>query len=116
MTHRTYRLPIAIVTNIDANAHRPTLALTIGMSDQVIKIVSKHLTGKDTSFPPLATQITCFVDSYMIWVGMISKDAGERIEGSAELAPLQGNLARDWACAMPPVCSRRQPNGVNLSG
>lgn len=73
------------------------------MSDQVIKIVSKHLTGSDTSFPPLAMQIICLVDSYMIWVGMISDKEGERIEGSAEMAALRGNLARDWACAMPPV-------------
>ena len=77
------------------------------MSDKVIKIVSKQLTGSDTSLPPLATQIICLVDSYMIWVGTTSSDGGgEQVEGCAELAPLQGHLARDWACAMPPVRGR----------
>lgn len=48
-------------------------------------------------------QIICLVDSYMIWVGTTSEGRGEEAEGGAELAPLQGHLARDWACAMPPV-------------
>ncbi|KAF9793292.1 hypothetical protein BJ322DRAFT_117922 [Thelephora terrestris] len=102
-THRTYKSLIAITTNIAANAHQCTCARTIGMSDQAIKIVSKHLTGSDTSVPLLTMQIICLVDSYMIWVGAASDSQGEQVEGSAELAPLQGRLARDWACAMPPV-------------
>ena len=75
----------------------------IGMSDGVIKIVSKQLTGSDSSVPPLAMQIICLVDSYMIWVGATSDSQGEEVGGGAELAPLQGHLARDWACAVPPV-------------
>jgi len=73
------------------------------MSGEVIKIVSKRLAGSDSSLPPLAMQIICLVDSYMIWVGTTSEGRGEEAEGGAELAPLQGHLARDWACAMPPV-------------
>lgn len=84
------------------------------MSDEAIKIVSKQLTGPDTSFPPLAMQIICLVDSYMIWVGTTSDTQGEQIEGGAELAPLQGHLARDWACAMPPVRFRHRPHAVDL--
>ncbi|KAF9653837.1 hypothetical protein BDM02DRAFT_3106958 [Thelephora ganbajun] len=72
------------------------------MSDKTIKIVSKQLTGSDSSFPPLAMQIISLVDSYMIWVGTTSDSQGEQV-GGAELAPLQGHLARDWTCAMPPV-------------
>lgn len=70
------------------------------MSDRAIKIVAKQLTGSDSSLPPLTMQVICLVDSYMIWVGTTSDGRGE---GGAELAPLQGHLARDWACAMPPV-------------
>jgi len=73
------------------------------MSDKAIKIISKPLTGSDSSLPPLAMQIICLVDSYMIWVGTTSDGPGEQVEGGAELAPLQGHLARDWACAMPLV-------------
>jgi len=73
------------------------------MSGEVIKIVSKKLTGSDSSLLPLAMQIICLVDSYMIWVGATSDGRGEQAEGGAELAPTQGHLARDWACAMPPV-------------
>lgn len=107
--------PIAIITNIATNAHRLTLALTIGMSDKGIKIVSKQLTGSDSSLPSLAMQIICLVDSYMIWVGTTSDVQGERVEGGGELAPLQGRLARDWACAMPPVRFRHRPRAVILS-
>jgi len=73
------------------------------MSGEVIKIVSKHLPGSESSLPPLVMQIICLVDSYMIWVGTTSDSQGEQVEGGAELALLQGHLARDWACAMPPV-------------
>ena len=68
-----------------------------------IKIVSKQLTGLDSSLPRLVMQIICLVDSYVIWVGTTLDGQGEQVEGNAEMAPLQGHLARDWACAMPPV-------------
>lgn len=114
MPHRTYRPPIAIIANIAANAHQHTCARTIGMSDEAIKIVSKHLTGSDTSLPLLTMQIICLVDSYMIWVGATHDSQGEQAEGSAELTPLQGRLARDWACAMPPVRFGCRIRAVNL--
>ena len=85
------------------------------MGDKAIKIVSKQLTGLDTSLPPLAMQIICLVDSYMIWVGTTSDVQGEQVEGGAELAPLHGHLARDWACAMPPVRFRCRRRAVDLS-
>ena len=104
LTHRTYTVADRDhYTNVAANAHRTAQSLTIGMSDRAIKIVSKQLTGSDSSLPPLTMQIICLVDSYMIWVGTTSDGRGEQVEGGAELAPLQGQLARDWACAMPPV-------------
>ena len=84
------------------------------MSDEAIKIVSKQLTGSDTSLPPLSMQIICLVDSYMIWVGTTSDVQGGQVEGGPELAPLQGNLARDWACAMPPVRVVHRPGAVDL--
>lgn len=73
------------------------------MSGEVIKIVSKQLTWSGSSSPALAMQIICLVDSYMIWVGATLDGEGEQAEGGAGLAPLRGHLARDWACAMPPV-------------
>jgi hypothetical protein len=103
------------ITNIATNAHRLTLALTIGMSDKAIKIVSKQLTRSTTGLPLLAMQIIRLVDSYMIWVGTIADVEGKQVEGGVELASLQGHLARDWACAMPPVRFRHRPRAVDLS-
>lgn len=80
------------------------------MSDKAIKIVLKQLTGSDTSFPPLAMQIICLVDSYMIWIGTTADIQGE--QDGAELVLLQGHLARDWACAMPPVRFGHRPRAV----
>ncbi|KAL4266394.1 Proteasome assembly chaperone 3 [Pleurotus pulmonarius] len=49
------------------------------MSPQRIVVKTIHLPPSDPSLPALALQVTQLVDSY-----------------------LQGNLSRDWACAMPP--------------
>jgi hypothetical protein len=59
-------------------------------------------------------QIICLVDSYMIWVGTTCDIQDGQVEGCAELAPLQGRLGRDWACAMPSVRFRRRPRAVYL--
>ena len=61
-----------------------------------------YLPASDSSLPALALQILRMVDSYMLWIGTTDVSAED-----VSRAPLQGNLARDWACAMPPsaVCS-----------
>ncbi|KAI5889594.1 uncharacterized protein SCHCODRAFT_02510857 [Schizophyllum commune H4-8] len=58
--------------------------------------ITTHYVSPDDSLPPLALQITRLVGSYMLWVGM-AEGGPERVEE----APLKGNLAKDWACAMP---------------
>jgi hypothetical protein len=63
-----------------------------------ISIETKYLPSTDASLPALALQVTRLVDSYMLWIG--TTDAAPE---DASKAPLQGNLARDWACAMPAI-------------
>jgi proteasome assembly chaperone 4 len=55
-----------------------------------------HVKPEDPSLPALAVQVTQMIGSYMLWVG-ITEDPPEEVAS----APLKGNLARDWACAMP---------------
>ncbi|EIN11884.1 hypothetical protein PUNSTDRAFT_37554, partial [Punctularia strigosozonata HHB-11173 SS5] len=50
--------------------------------------------------PALALQVTSLVDSYMLWVGTTEAKEEDVKSGSAIE---QGVLARDWACAMPPL-------------
>ncbi|KNZ72898.1 hypothetical protein J132_01890 [Termitomyces sp. J132] len=62
-----------------------------------ISVSTNYLTPSDPSLPALALQVTQLVGSYMLWVGTT--------EGSPEdvdKATMQGNLCKDWACAMPP--------------
>ncbi|EGO25257.1 hypothetical protein SERLADRAFT_465133 [Serpula lacrymans var. lacrymans S7.9] len=69
-------------------------------SRPTISVQTKYIPASDPSLPALALRTTVLVDSYMLWIGTT--------EGSpedAQTAPLQGTLARDWACAMP------APNG-----
>ncbi|KAL1705305.1 hypothetical protein EV121DRAFT_258662 [Schizophyllum commune] len=61
-----------------------------------ISVTTHYVSPPDDSLPPLALQITRLVGSYMLWVGM-AEGGPERVEE----APLKGNLAKDWACAMP---------------
>ncbi|KAE9411291.1 hypothetical protein BT96DRAFT_983062 [Gymnopus androsaceus JB14] len=56
-----------------------------------------YIPSDNPSIPAFAFQITQLVDSYMLWVAPT-----DLFEGDVERAPLQGNLCRDWACAMPP--------------
>jgi proteasome assembly chaperone 4 len=66
-----------------------------------ISVQTKYLPASDPSLPALALQVTRLVDSYMLWVGTT-----ERSLEDVSIAPSEGSLARDWACAMPPntVC------------
>ncbi|KAI0000516.1 hypothetical protein BJV77DRAFT_907981, partial [Russula vinacea] len=50
------------------------------------------------SSPALALQVTCLVDSYMLWIGVTE----EELEEKASDAILQGHLGKDWAVSMPP--------------
>ncbi|KZT10956.1 uncharacterized protein LAESUDRAFT_741287 [Laetiporus sulphureus 93-53] len=61
-----------------------------------ISFRTRHVRPADPSLPALALQVTHLIDSYMLWVGTTDETAEEVYK-----APLQGNLARDWACAMP---------------
>ncbi|KAI0055153.1 hypothetical protein BV25DRAFT_1833367 [Artomyces pyxidatus] len=63
-----------------------------------IRVETRYFPRNGPSLPALVLQATCLVDSYMLWIG-----ATEEPEENARLVPLQGNLARDWACAMPPI-------------
>ena len=63
-----------------------------------VQVHTKYIAPSEKTLPPLALQITQLVGSYMIWVG-ITEEPAEK----AEIAPSQGSLLRDWACAMPPT-------------
>jgi proteasome assembly chaperone 4 len=50
--------------------------------------------------PALALQVTALAGSYMLWAGA-TECAEEDVRRGRAVA--QGVLARDWACAMPPL-------------
>jgi proteasome assembly chaperone 4 len=63
-----------------------------------MKTQIKVLTSNDPTLPPLVLHIIHLVDSYMLWIGVSSSGDGN----DAQRVILNGNLCRDWACAMPP--------------
>ena len=63
-----------------------------------IQLETKYIAPADPSLPALVLQYTHLVNSCMIWVGTTDEP-----EENAHLAPMQGSLVRDWACAMPPL-------------
>lgn len=63
------------------------------------RVQTKVLNSSDPSLPPLVLQITQMVDTYMLWIGAAD---GNTNVGNGENAVLNGNLCKDWACAMPP--------------
>ena len=63
-----------------------------------IQVLTKYLPSSDRSLPALALQVIRLADSYMLWIGT-TELAPEQVAQ----APSQGNLAIDWACAMPPL-------------
>jgi proteasome assembly chaperone 4 len=65
-------------------------------SSPTIKVITKYLPSSDLGLPPLVLQVACLVNSYMLWIGATEVAAEDAVK-----APLQGNLAKDWACAMP---------------
>ncbi|PPQ89723.1 hypothetical protein CVT25_014124 [Psilocybe cyanescens] len=66
------------------------------------KVQVKLLDTNNPSLPPLVLQITHMVDTYMLWIGTADSNTNT---GNGEKAVLNGNLCKDWACAMPPRVS-----------
>jgi proteasome assembly chaperone 4 len=62
-----------------------------------ISVETKYFPSSGASSPALALQVTCLVDSYMLWIGVT-----EELEENASRAILQGHLGKDWAVSMPP--------------
>ncbi|KAH9858781.1 hypothetical protein C2E23DRAFT_19475 [Lenzites betulinus] len=61
-----------------------------------IQVDTQYFPSAGHALPPLAVQTTRLVNSYMLWVGTTDVE-----QDQVETAPLQGSLAKDWACAMP---------------
>jgi len=62
-----------------------------------VKVEVKSVASGDPTLPPLVLQVTKMVGTYMLWVGVSTNK-----DGNGEQAILDGNLCKDWACAMPP--------------
>ncbi|KAI0048261.1 hypothetical protein FA95DRAFT_1491159 [Auriscalpium vulgare] len=62
-----------------------------------IRVETRYVSPAGQFLPALVLQATVLVDSYMLWIGATNES-----EENAKVTPLQGTLARDWACAMPP--------------
>ncbi|KAL4248348.1 hypothetical protein ABKN59_008075 [Abortiporus biennis] len=62
-----------------------------------IHVQTKYIPPTQPALPPLAVQVTSLIGSYMVWVG-VTEEPAENVH----LAPVQGFLLKDWACAMPP--------------
>ncbi|KAI0093030.1 hypothetical protein BDY19DRAFT_989714 [Irpex rosettiformis] len=74
-----------------------------------IQVYTKYVPPSERTLPALALQITQLVGSYMVWVG-ITDEPAEKVD----IAPSQGFLLKDWACAMPPTSVGIPPAATNL--
>ena len=70
-----------------------------------ISVETKYFPSSVASSPALALQVTCLVDSYMLWIGVT-----EELEENASRAILRGHLGKDWAVSMPPWKVRTSRN------
>ncbi|KAI0358375.1 hypothetical protein OH77DRAFT_1502304 [Trametes cingulata] len=61
-----------------------------------IHVDTRYFPPAELALPALAVQTTRLVDTYMLWVGTTDVEPDQ-----VGMAPLQGCLAKDWACAMP---------------
>ncbi|OCH92333.1 hypothetical protein OBBRIDRAFT_727043 [Obba rivulosa] len=61
-----------------------------------INVKTTYVPSAEPHLPPLAVRTTQLVDSYMVWVGTTDVPPEE-----VDIAPSQGCLSKDWACAMP---------------
>ncbi|KAH9935531.1 uncharacterized protein B0H18DRAFT_976134 [Fomitopsis serialis] len=68
----------------------------MAVTESNITVETKLVSPPDPTLPALAIQVTRLLDSYMLWIGTTDETAED-----VHSAPLQGHLARDWACAMP---------------
>ena len=73
-----------------------TLSQDMADNHSYIGVETKYAPPLDPTLPALALQVTRLLDSYMLWIGTTEEQAED-----VRNAPLQGHLARDWACAMP---------------
>ena len=64
-----------------------------------IRVETRYQAPSNDGVPAFALQVTCMINSYMIWIGSTREENTER-------AVEAGKLAADWACAMPPVAVR----------
>jgi len=73
------------------------------MAEPTTKVLVKVIKPSDASLRSLVLQITQMVDTYMLWIGAADSNTNP-VDG--EKTVLNGNLCKDWACAMPPkdVC------------
>ena len=81
------------------------------MSTDTIRIETRYIARASPSQPAFVLQATCLAGSYMLWIGT-AEDGGRGDDESAKRLVAQGSVARDWACAMPPIQVRRsRPRG-----
>ncbi|KAF4620635.1 hypothetical protein D9613_000436 [Agrocybe pediades] len=81
------------------------------MAETTTKVLVKVIKPSDPSLPPLVLQITQMVDTYMLWIGAADGNANP-VDG--EKAVLNGNLCKDWACAMPPRTAGAPSSATSL--
>jgi len=63
--------------------------------------------------PAIIIQLTHLVDSYMLWAGTTDSDSNSQ-EDIETYIKTQGRVARDWACAMPPIRDSMPPASTSL--
>lgn len=75
------------------------LTSTIALDEQEHSMKAEFmvLPSSDPMLPPLVLHVIHLVDSYMLWIGVSSSGDVD----DTQRVTLNGNLGRDWACAMP---------------
>jgi len=85
------------------------------MAGYDIDVQTKILPSNDPASPPLVLRVTKMVNTYMLWIGIASKN--DEVDGDRVVS--EGKLCRDWACAMPPRTVRTNvahyDHGLNSS-
>ncbi|KZV74452.1 hypothetical protein PENSPDRAFT_626008 [Peniophora sp. CONT] len=61
-----------------------------------IRVETRFQPPQEDGIPAIALQVTCLLNSYMIWAGATGDE-------DAQTAVNAGRLVADWACAMPPI-------------
>ena len=89
------RLPLTKLEFYNYNYWKTSVSLPM------ITTEIRHFPPLEDSLPAIVIQVTSLVNSYMVWIGTT-----DRRPEDIQKVPLEGNLCRDWACAMPPVSVR----------